>query len=95
MECARGASSVSSLQRRKLDLNAKLESGSLCFCFQALSSRRFKRGFDRVNLHCPTSSSMSSSSGTPLNGSFNGLALNALYSSLVAGVYTCPLFSSL
>jgi hypothetical protein len=26
----------------------------IIFLFQALRSGRFKRGFDRVNLHCPT-----------------------------------------
>ena len=41
--------------RRKLNSKAELESNSFIFQFQALSSRRFQRGFDRVNLHHPTS----------------------------------------
>ena len=44
-----------SLKRRKLKSKAKLESSSSYFSFKALSSRRFQLGFDRVDLHRPTS----------------------------------------
>jgi hypothetical protein len=46
-------SSAPSVYRRKWDLNAKLESSLSHFIFNTLSSRRFQRGFDRVNLHHP------------------------------------------
>jgi hypothetical protein len=45
------------LQRRKLNLKAKLKQNCeqfIIFKFQALNSRCFKCGFDRVNLHRPT-----------------------------------------
>ena len=49
------ASTRASMYRRNLNLKATFESGSSIVQFQALSSRRFQRGFDRVNLHRPTS----------------------------------------
>ena len=39
------------VQRRKLKLKAKFESGSSTRLFQAPNSRHFQRGFHRVNLH--------------------------------------------
>ena len=48
------ARSLPSVKRRNLNLKPKLESSSSYFSCQALSSRRFQRGFDRVNLHRPT-----------------------------------------
>jgi len=39
------------VQRRKLNLKAKIESSSSFVVFQALRIRRFQCGFDRVNLH--------------------------------------------
>jgi hypothetical protein len=45
------AAGIPFMQRRKLHLKAKVERSALMFCFQSLRSRRFQRGFHRVNLH--------------------------------------------
>jgi hypothetical protein len=42
------------LYRPKLKLKANFESSSSHISFQALSSRQFQLGFDRVKLHRPT-----------------------------------------
>jgi len=49
------SSSAPSLKQwRKLNLKAQVESTISQLHFQAPSSRRFQRGFDRVKLHRPT-----------------------------------------
>jgi len=45
------------MERRNLNLKAKLESSPSYFTFNTLSSRRFQRGCDRVDLHRPALSS--------------------------------------
>ena len=42
------------MKRRKLKLKAEVESSISHFSFNTHRSRRFQRGFDRVNLHRPT-----------------------------------------
>jgi hypothetical protein len=41
------------------EFESKIWMQSIFFVFQALSARRFQRGFDRVNLHRPTSPELS------------------------------------
>jgi len=58
------AISAATLQRRKLNLKATFESGSSRISFKAFNFRRFQRGFDRVNLHRPTSRAAASTMGS-------------------------------
>jgi hypothetical protein len=51
---ARSSGNVNSVQRRNLNLKAKSESSISTLWLQALSSRRFQLGFQRVSLHRPT-----------------------------------------
>ena len=42
--------------RRELKLKATVDSDLSHYSFKRWNRRRFQRGFDRANLHCPTSS---------------------------------------
>ena len=46
------------MKRRKFNLKAKVESSFIICQFQAIRSRRFQRGVDRVDLHRPHQENM-------------------------------------
>ena len=46
-----GAPRTTMMQRRKLNLKAKLKTSVITFKFQALRTRRFQHGFHCFNLH--------------------------------------------
>jgi hypothetical protein len=74
----------------QVDFESRSRKKYITIWFQALSSKRFQLGFDRVNLHRPTAAAAAVLAVV----SAASAATSAVVSDPVAGAYIRPLFSS-